>query len=729
MMAKKIFRWTHLILAISISLYLFIASFTGAILGLYEGSVNYSKANNTEKNVTLSELYGKLTEKYPEISLLEKTDEGLKLEALDADSNELSGYISPHSGTLIQNKKAEKNTIIDSVTALHRSLYMENTGRFLVGLGSVLFALLLISGFFLMLKSYPKISHFWTQWKYTNWAQTYHHTLGRITLLPLLVLAITGAFLFVLRFEIGLKEKAGQIQKKNISQNHTPVSPQEFPLFKTTSIQEVKRLEVPFDDSENFILENAQGKYELDYHSGQEISFVPNSDLAQWKDLSYQIHTGKINPIVAWVLALASLSVIGFIISGFYLFWKKSKKISLETVSAEKAEWAVWYGSENGNTRTFAYHIAEQLLHQGKKTHICSLNDAKAFPSLKKLIICTSTYGNGEAPSNADTFQKKTASLNSLSAEYCILGFGSKEYDDFCGFAKRISEAFQVVASAKAMVPLQCIDRNKKEEIENALEKINTAWGINLDDMPNDISLPNEHFEDFTVESIAPISTQNQYIRIRISALSSAEAVSGDLIKIQIPSTEDYRYYSVAKWQDQIELWVKVLKDGQCSPHLASQKVGNSLSAMIDPHPHFYFPKDASRVVMISNGTGIAPFLGMIREEKTARIELFAGFRFRDALVAELEQEVFGYTQENKNLKIHWSYSQAEKQQRITSLFSEHLSRIISEIEQGAVLMICGSLDLKKEVEAMISAQFQQTPSSQNIELWYKEKKLLCDCY
>ncbi|MGB2245009.1 MAG: flavodoxin domain-containing protein [Flavobacteriaceae bacterium] len=67
----------------------------------------------------------------------------------------------------------------------------------------------------------------------------------------------------------------------------------------------------------------------------------------------------------------------------------------------------------------------------------------------------TSTYGDGEAPSNATGFAKRfKKQIPEKKIKYAVLGFGSKSYLKFCQFAENIDDLLYNNPRYQQLVPL-----------------------------------------------------------------------------------------------------------------------------------------------------------------------------------------------------------------------------------------------------------------------------------
>ena len=61
--------------------------------------------------------------------------------------------------------------------------------------------------------------------------------------------------------------------------------------------------------------------------------------------------------------------------------------------------------------------------------------------------------------------------------------------------------------------------------------------------------------------------------------------------------------------------------------YLCSLQNGDTVNASLDRNESFHFVPDAPSVWLIGNGTGIAPYLGMIEENKKSSLKLIWGGR------------------------------------------------------------------------------------------------------
>src|SRR5690606_2463191 len=130
------------------------------------------------------------------------------------------------------------------------------------------------------------------------------------------------------------------------------------------------------------------------------------------------------------------------------------------------------------------------------------------------------------------------------------------------------------------------------------------------------------------------VSNSNSTFKIILKPLKKSKFKSGDLLAIYPQNNHIERLYSIGKCEKNIQLRVELYSDGLGSNYLYSFSQGSILNGRILKNTSFHLPKSATQIAMIANGTGIAPFLGMIENNtKHIPIHLYAGFRFNNELI------------------------------------------------------------------------------------------------
>ncbi|MGQ8820635.1 diflavin oxidoreductase [Bibersteinia trehalosi] len=103
------------------------------------------------------------------------------------------------------------------------------------------------------------------------------------------------------------------------------------------------------------------------------------------------------------------------------------------------------YGSESGRAEQLAQQLLQQPCLAAHPHSIASLNNThlEQLPPHTLLLIVTSSFGDGEAPANADQFANYLENLPACHISYAIFGLGDTSYDKFCGYSKHLDHLLQ----------------------------------------------------------------------------------------------------------------------------------------------------------------------------------------------------------------------------------------------------------------------------------------------
>ena len=371
-MTLSFWRYTHLALAVFSAAFLVLASVTGTILAIdaiQEKTTPYRVENFEE--ITLGETLPILRKAYPEITELSVDhNQFVTLEGIDQEDNDVNAYIDPRTGKTL-GTPLKKSEFIQWVTALHRSLFLKETGRFLVGFISFLLALISISGFALVLNRQRGLRNFFSKVIKDYFAQYYHVVLGRLALIPILIIAVSGTYLTLEKFNFFIaktdaEEKTEIVKTTPISKKSTDSS-----VLKNTLLADVEKIEFPFSDDpeEYYIIKLKDREIEVNQISGAIVSEKRFPMTTLLSDLSLDLHTGRASAIWAVILGIASLNILFFIYSGFAMTLKRRSSRIKNKYKAEESKFILLVGSENGSSLRFANAIHKQLLAHGEKVY------------------------------------------------------------------------------------------------------------------------------------------------------------------------------------------------------------------------------------------------------------------------------------------------------------------------------------------------------------------------
>ncbi|CAN1531324.1 Oxidoreductase FAD/NAD(P)-binding [Flavobacteriaceae bacterium] len=725
-MTLSFWRYTHLALAVFSATFLVLASITGTILAvdaIQEKNPPY-KVENFD-TITLGETLPILRKAYPEITELSiDHNQFVTLQGIDKEDNDVNAYIDPRTAKIL-GTPLKKSEFIQWVTALHRSLFLKETGRFFVGFISFLLALISISGFALILNRQRSFRSLFSKIIKENFAQYYHIFLGRLSLIPILIIALSGTYLTLEKFNFFIEKK------ETISEVKTEIL-KNYPIFKSILLADIQKIEFPFSDDpeEYYIIKLKDREIEVNQITGAVISELQSPITTQLSDLSLDLHTGRASILWAIILGIASLNILFFIYSGFAMTLKRRSSRIKNKFKANESKFILLVGSENGSTLRFANAIHKQLLAQGEKVFIAELNNYTAFAKAEHLIIFTSTHGLGDPPSNANKFISlinKTEQQQKINVS--VVGFGSKSYPDFCGFAYKMDELLANQNWAERILELQTINDKSAVEFVDWVKLWSDKTGIFLsavssvyNDIPKDL-------EKMLVLDKTAISANGFTFLVTLRTNRFSKFDSGDLLAIYPANDSRERLYSIGNSNGNIQLAVKLHPSGLGSGYLYNLEPGEVIKARIIKNPTFHFPKKAFKVALISNGTGIAPFLGMIEQnKKKTEIHLYSGFR-------RATETVLGYKKfademiEKQHLKsFNLALSREEEHYHVMDLIRRDADFFNNMLMRGGIIMICGSLAMQKDVESVLD-ELCLAKSTTGISDYKIKGQVLSDCY
>src|ERR1051325_154584 len=104
---------------------------------------------------------------------------------------------------------------------------------------------------------------------------------------------------------------------------------------------------------------------------------------------------------------------------------------------------SILFGSQTGNAENLAKRIAKEA---GQRGFAATVHDLAKYPtaqlaSEERLLIVTSTFGDGEPPDNAKTFWEflnSSAAPKLAQVRFSVCAIGDSNYPKFCGFGKEL---------------------------------------------------------------------------------------------------------------------------------------------------------------------------------------------------------------------------------------------------------------------------------------------------
>jgi len=471
-MIRTFWRRVHLILAIFSFLFLLITSITGVILSFepIQNGLSACHIDRADEN-SLSDLLVQLEKRYDEVFEIKiEENEFLQLSVITKDGNFETFYADPETGAKLAEIK-ERSELFVFARTLHRSLFLGDSGRLIIGITAFLLLLIAVSGTVLIVKRQLGIKHFFKRITRDNFYQYWHIWIGRLSLVIIIIISVTGSYLSMDRFGLLPEKQKVQHDLSSISFTDSPVMKKErFELFQTLRLSDIQSIQFPFspEKEDYFQLKLMEKDIIVNQFNGRVISSERIDNATLWETFSYNLHTGKGSVIWSIVLCLASLSILFFIFSGFKMTFKRLKGKKENPFKANKSRIIILVGSQGGATFRFAKEFQKQLIQSGQKVFVDDLSSYEVYDRMEQLIILTSTYGDGEAPTNSKEFLQRFGEIQQKKKfNHAIVGFGSTDYLKFCQFAKDVSFALEQSDQSKTFLPLKLINKQSVSEFEN----------------------------------------------------------------------------------------------------------------------------------------------------------------------------------------------------------------------------------------------------------------------
>ena len=121
---------------------------------------------------------------------------------------------------------------------------------------------------------------------------------------------------------------------------------------------------------------------------------------------------------------------------------------------------AVFFGSQTGNAAGLAEKTVKRAAAYGLEGKVIDMDgyDEANFASHKRILIITSTWGEGEMPDNAEALWNATSSTNpALSGvHYSVCAIGDSSYDEFCKAGEDWDQKFAALGATSILELKMC---------------------------------------------------------------------------------------------------------------------------------------------------------------------------------------------------------------------------------------------------------------------------------
>ena len=246
---------------------------------------------------------------------------------------------------------------------------------------------------------------------------------------------------------------------------------------------------------------------------------------------------------------------------------------------------------------------------------------------------------------------------------------------------------------------LHKINNQSVDAFKNWAELWGKSKGLNLE-VDTEIKKPSsKNRKRFKVILRSEINSDDSFLMV-LKPQQKSTFVSGDLLSIYPEEDHVERLYSIGKIDNNIFLSIKKHEFGICSSYLSKLKENDMIAADIKPNRTFRFPTSTKEVVMIANGTGIAPFLGMINDKNHHQIKTYLFWGGRTKKSFRMYSKLIDRAFYNKKLSgLYLSFSKEESQKRyVQNALIEKEELIARVLKNNGTIMICGSVAMENGV-------------------------------
>lgn len=710
-------RQLHSLLGLVAALLALVLGISGAVLSFDPALERLAATVPASGQISVAALAGRVARYYPEAEQIQRTPSGAVIVYYSRNGKAGIDRVDPLTGQSIaaQTPSAFFRWIKD----LHRSLLLDTAGRAVSGLTALAMLVLSVSGALLLLKRMGGWRHLADPLR-GGLNQRWHAQVGRVVVAGLLLSALTGLYMSAATFSFIPDGMQNEPDFPARVAGGAPAPVATLPALLATDLNDLRELvyPAPNDVADVYSLRTAQGDGYVDQANGALLSFQPHSGIRRAYALVYQLHTGEGLWWLGLLLGLCGLSVPLMGTTGALTWWQRRQSMPrlVDNSAAQSADTIILVGSENNSTWGFANALHDALRKAGLRVHTAPMNQlASEYRQAQRLFILTSTYGDGDAPSSANQFLARLAGARlNPQAGFAVLGFGDRQFAQFCKFAKD-TQAALLGHGWRQLLSLDTIDRQSAQAFARWGQAVGTLIGQELTLVHTPPRPRTQRFAlmervDYGEAVQAPTSVlrfaavARPGMAGRLTRLMGGNGLphfdAGDLVGIVPPGSTVARFYSLASKSGDgfLEICVRKVPDGLCSGFLHGLQPGGQMEAFIQLHPDFRPASGKAPVILIGSGTGIGPLAGFIRNN-TGKHPMYLYWGGRDPASDFLyEPELGAYLADGRLTGLRAAFSRVQNGAYVQDRVLDDAVQLRQLIQRDGQILVCGSRAMAKSI-------------------------------
>ncbi|WP_017529846.1 PepSY domain-containing protein [Pseudomonas fluorescens] len=364
------------------------------------------------------------------------------------------------------------------ILQLHRFLAMGETGRQITGACTLILVFFCLSGLYLR---WPRQVANWRAWLTLDWRKKgrsfnwdLHSVFGTWCLLAYLLAALTGLSWSYDWYSQRLTKLLSDAPQNERVRTRGPAPAGPAPVANYEAIWSsiysnagpglsAYNIRMPAVAGQPatvyYLLQNsphdrALNQINLDPATGEVKShdqYANKSFKAQLLTSLYALHTGSYFGLTGRILlTLSSMLMPLFFITGWLLYLDRRRKKrqvrdarqGLGANHSDAPAWLIGFASQSGFAEQLAWQTAAQLQAAGLPVKVQPLGSVSQDDLCQShhALFVVSTFGDGEAPDSARGFERSVLgqALSLKGLNYSVLALGDRQYEHFCGFARRL---------------------------------------------------------------------------------------------------------------------------------------------------------------------------------------------------------------------------------------------------------------------------------------------------